>query len=148
MYISTVLADARLSTNLAWRQEYLWPSFEFGWILIFLWVKLSWHSCSMWDKTGWLNWFWQFFCEGLSSFKDSITHMHDLAVYVKEEPPFAQDLLSLENSADSCLCFRLAFTSLSVLLRFPLSITFFIFMHSFWFYFIWNRWGSLNQPIC
>ena len=36
--------------------------------------------------------------------KDSTTHMHCLAVYVKEELPFAQDL-SLENSADSYLCF-------------------------------------------
>ena len=33
--------------------------------------------------------------------------MHRLAVYVKEELPFARDL-SLENSADSYLCFRLA----------------------------------------
>ena len=33
--------------------------------------------------------------------------MHVLAVYVKEGLPFAQDL-SLENSADSYLCFRLA----------------------------------------
>ena len=33
--------------------------------------------------------------------------MHGLAVYVKEGLPFIQDL-SLENSADSCLCFRLA----------------------------------------
>ena len=39
--------------------------------------------------------------------KDSITHMHGLAVYVKEGLPFAWDL-SLENSADSYLCFRLA----------------------------------------
>ena len=31
-------------------------------------VKLSWHSCSMWDDPGWLNWFWQFLCEVLSSF--------------------------------------------------------------------------------
>ena len=38
--------------------------------------------------------------------KDSSTHMHDLAVYVKEGLPFARDL-SLENSADSYLCFRL-----------------------------------------
>ena len=38
---------------------------------------------------------------------ESITHMHGLAVYVKEGLPFAQDL-SLENSADSYLCFRLA----------------------------------------
>ena len=33
--------------------------------------------------------------------------MHVLAVYLKEGLPFAQDL-SLENSADSYLCFRLA----------------------------------------
>ena len=36
--------------------------------------------------------------------KDSGTHMHGLAVYVKEGLPFARDL-SLENSADSYLCF-------------------------------------------
>ena len=34
----------------------------------FPWIKLPWYSCSMWDKLGWLNWFWQFLCEGLSSF--------------------------------------------------------------------------------
>ena len=39
--------------------------------------------------------------------KDSSTHMNGLAVYVKEGLPFAWDL-SLENSADSYLCFRLA----------------------------------------
>ena len=39
--------------------------------------------------------------------KDSSTYMHSLAVYVKEGLPFAQDL-SLENSADSYLCFELA----------------------------------------
>ena len=39
--------------------------------------------------------------------RDSVTHMHSLAVYVKEGLPFAWDL-SLENSADSYLCFRLA----------------------------------------
>ena len=35
---------------------------------------------------------------------DSSTHMHVIAVYVKEGIPFARDL-SLENSADSYLCF-------------------------------------------
>ena len=39
--------------------------------------------------------------------KDSSTHMHGLAVYFKERLPFARDL-SLENSADSYLCFQLA----------------------------------------
>ena len=38
--------------------------------------------------------------------KDSITYMHGLAVYVNEGLPFVQDL-SLENSTDSYLCFRL-----------------------------------------
>ena len=37
--------------------------------------------------------------------KDSTTHTHGLAVYVKEGLPFAQDFL--QNSADSDLCFRL-----------------------------------------
>ena len=39
--------------------------------------------------------------------KDFSTHMHGLAVYVNEGLSFAQDL-SLEKSADSYLCFRLA----------------------------------------
>ena len=39
--------------------------------------------------------------------KDSITHMHGLAVYVREGLPLAWDL-SLENSADSYLRFWLA----------------------------------------
>ena len=38
---------------------------------------------------------------------DSSTHMHGLAVYVKERLRFAREV-SLENSADSYLCFRLA----------------------------------------
>ena len=54
-----------------------------------------------------------------SVWKDYITHMHDLAVYVKEGLPFAQDL-SLENSADSYLCFQLA------LLR---SVSYFFFLY-------------------
>ena len=39
--------------------------------------------------------------------KDSITHMRDLAAYVKRGLPFERDLF-LENSADFYLCFRLA----------------------------------------
>ena len=39
--------------------------------------------------------------------KDYSIHMHGLAVHVKEGLPFAWDL-SLESSADSCLCFWLA----------------------------------------
>ena len=39
--------------------------------------------------------------------KDSSTHMHGLTVYVKDGLPFAWDL-SLGNSKDSYICFRLA----------------------------------------
>ena len=45
------------------------------------------------------------------------------------------------------LMFSTGFTSFSVLLFFLL-ITFSVFMHGFWFYFIYNRWGSLDRPIC
>ena len=60
-------------------------------------------------KLGWLDWFWQSLCVGLPSFnpKRFYYSMHGLEVYVKEGFPFAWDL-SLENSADSYLCFRLA----------------------------------------
>ena len=61
--------------------------------------------------------------------KDSSTHMHVLAVCVKEGLPFARDL-SLENCR-FLFMFSTGFTSLNVLLLFPLSITFFSFMHGF-----------------
>ena len=53
--------------------------------------------------------------------KDSSTHMHGLAVYLKEGLPFAWDL-SLENSADSYLSFRLA-------LLHSVSYFFFLYCH-------------------
>ena len=40
--------------------------------------------------------------------KDSITHMHALAVHVKEGLTFAQEI-SLENFSESYLCFQLDF---------------------------------------
>ena len=40
--------------------------------------------------------------------KDFFTHMHDIAVYVQEGLPFERDL-SLENSADSYICFRMTY---------------------------------------
>ena len=60
--------------------------------------------------------------------------MHGLAVYVKEVISFEQDL-SLENASDFCL-YSTGFTSFCVLIFFPLLITFFVFMHNFWCYFI------------
>ena len=52
--------------------------------------------------------------------KGSTTHIHGLAVSVKERLPFAQDL-SLENSADSYLSFRLALLH---------SVSYFFFLYS------------------
>ena len=51
--------------------------------------------------------------------KDSGTHMHGLAVYVKEGLPFTRDL-SLKNCADSYLCFRLALIH---------SVSYFLFLY-------------------
>ena len=63
----------------------------------------------------------------LQSEKILTTHMHGLAIYAKEGLPFARDV-SLENSADSYLCFRQALLhSVSYfffLYRSPLLITF------------------------
>ena len=78
--------------------------------------------------------------------KDAITHMHGLTFYAKEGLPFALDL-SLENCR-FLLMFSTGFTSLIVLLLFPPSITYFLVMHSFLFYFILCIWGPLNQPTC
>ena len=61
--------------------------------------------------------------------KDSSTHMHSLAVYLKERLPFARDV-SLKNCR-FLFMFSTGFTLLSVLLLFPLSITVFIFVHGF-----------------
>ena len=57
----------------------------------------------MWHKFRWLNWSCQFLP---LIWKDSIIHMHGLAVYVKGWL-FGWEL-SLENSIDYCLCSRLA----------------------------------------
>ena len=78
---------------------------------VFPWIKLSWHSCSLWDKLGWLNWFWQFLCEGLSLIrKDSMTHMHGFGVYAL---CFCTGLIS-GKLCGLLLMFWTCFTSLSV----------------------------------
>ena len=64
-----------------------------------------------------------------------VTYMNGLAVYVKEVLLFAQDL-PLENSAILNYVFDTGFNSFSVLILFPLSVTFFVFMHTSWCYFI------------
>ena len=62
--------------------------------------------------------------------KDSITHMHGLAVYVEEKLLLAQNFFS-RKVCKFLLMFPTGFASLSVFLLFPLSITWFVFMHSF-----------------
>ena len=62
--------------------------------------------------------------------KDSSTHMHSLAVSVKEGLYFAQDV-SLEKLCRFLLMFLTGFTSVSALLLFPLVINFFVLVHSF-----------------
>ena len=72
--------------------------------------------------------------------KNSITYMHGLAVYVKEVLPFTWDLYLYKTMDSQC--------------HFLLLITFFAFAYNFLFYFhltfsisSMHRWGSLNQPI-
>ena len=133
-HVNQIIWIVQLSKTLLY--EYSRPSFEFCWFRIFPWIKLSWNSCSVWDKLRWLNWFWQFLRERfLLIEKDSGTHMHGLVVYVKEGLPFARDL-SLEKLCIFFVMFSTGFTSLSVLLLFTLSITFFVFGYGFWSYFV------------
>ena len=62
--------------------------------------------------------------------KDSGTHMHGLAVYVKRRTSFCTEFIS-GKLCRFLFMFLTGFTSLSVLLLFPLSITFFSFVHGF-----------------
>ena len=67
--------------------------------------------------------------------KDSSTLMHGPAVYVKEGLSFAREL-SLENSSDYYLCFRLVLLHTVSYSVFPLSITFFVIKRDFLFYLV------------
>ena len=110
---------------------------KFSWLRIFPWIKLSWHSCSVWDKPGWLNWFWQFLCERLSSFNPkgfwySYAWSRSLC---ERRTSFCKGLIS-RKLCRFLLVFSTGFTSLSVFLLFHLSITFLALVHSFWYYFL------------
>ena len=101
---------------------------------IFSWIKISWHSCCTWDKLGWLNLFWKFLCEGLSSFnlqRFYCSYVWSCSSY-KKRACFCTGLIS-RKFCWLLLMFSTGFTSLSILLLFPLLITF-IVMHSFFFY--------------
>ena len=88
-------------------------SFNRTFLTFFLYVRQNWINSGNFSVRGYLP----------LVQKDSTTHMHCLTVYVKEGLRFGQDL-SLENSADSYLCFWLAlldsvssFSSIDHLLR-------------------------------
>ena len=76
------------------------------WLWFFPWIRFSWDSCSVWEKPGW---FWKFQCEGLFSFNLKGFY-YSYVIWSRrlfeERTSFARDL-SLENSADSYLRFRL-----------------------------------------
>ena len=105
-----------------------------NWMWIFLCIKLSWHSGSMWGKLKWLNWFWQFLCYRLSFF--NLKGLYYSFVWscslCEERTSFGMGLIS-RNLCRFLLMFSTGFTSFSILLLFSLLITFFIFMHGFWF---------------
>ena len=69
--------------------------------------------------------------------KDFSTHVHGLAVYVKEGLRFARDLF-LENSADSYSCFRLALLD---------SVSYFFFLHRSPSSFLCTVFGSISSNI-
>ena len=100
----------------------------------------------MWGKLGWLNWFWQFLCEVLSSFNPKwFYYSHAWSCSLCERRTyFCMGLISRKL----LLMFLTSFTSVSVLLLFPLLITFFVLVHGFLFYFIKHRWSSPDQTIC
>ena len=86
------------------------------------------------------SYFQQFLCEGLPSFNPKrFCYPYAWSCSLCERRnSFCMGLISRK------LCgflFLSSFTSLSVLLLFPLSITFFVIMHSL-FYFIFHGWGS------
>ena len=97
----------------------------------------SWHSCFMQDKLGWIKWFWQFLCERLSSSNlKGFHYSHAWSCSLCEGRTFFCMGLISRKFCRFLLMFSTSFTSFSVSLLFPLSITFFIFMYGFWFCFI------------
>ena len=104
------------------------PSFEFCWTLIFSGIKLSWHSCSMWKKLGWLSWFWEFLWEGIFSFNPKGFDSYGWSCRVCKGRIFVCSGLISSKLYWFLLMFSNGFTSLSVLLLFTLPITFFAFM--------------------
>ena len=85
-------------------------------------------------KLGWLNWFWQFLCEGLSSFnlkRFYFSYAWSCSL-CERRTSFCTGRIS-RKLCRFLLMFSTGFTSLSILILFPLSVIF-VVMHGFWFY--------------
>ena len=96
------------------------------------WIKLSWHSCSMQDKLRWLNWFWQFLCEGQSSFNSKrLYYSYAWSCSLCERRTSFCMVLISKKPCRFLLIILTSFTSFSVLLVFLLLIIFFVVIHSF-----------------
>ena len=92
---------------------------------------------AVWDKPGWLIWFWQFLCKRISSLnRKGFYYLYAWSRSLCEGRAFFCTRLNSKKLRRFLLTFLTGFTSPSVLLLFPLLITFFIFVHGFWFYFI------------
>ena len=106
----------------------------------FLELNSSWHSCSMWNKLRWLNWFWQFLCDTLSSFNPkAIYYSYSWSCSLFEgRTSFCIVLISRKLCRFLLMFHLFTYVQLallhSVLHLFPLSITLLVFKHSFWFY--------------
>ena len=110
-----------------------------SWLWIFPWIKFSWHSCSMWEKPGW---FWQFHCKGLFSFNLKGFY-YSYVVWscrlFEERTSFCTGLIS-RKLCGFLLMFSADFTSLSLLLLFPLSIDYLRFYAWFLIPFFLSKW--------
>ena len=128
MFIITSLYKAKFPFN----HDGLACSTCLGYITNSQTLRLYWHSCSVWHKLGWLNWFCQFFCKWLSSFNPKrFYYSHAWSFSLYERPTsFCMGLIS-RKLCRFLLTFPTSFTSISVLLLFPLLVTFFAVLHGF-----------------
>ena len=131
-------ADSLVASHCFWilgdQNYWLWI---IDWLWIFPCIKLSWHSCSMWEKPGWL---WQFDCEGLFSFNLKEFY-YSYVIWSRrlyeERTSFCTGLISRK------LCrfvyFWLAFFT-QALTSFSSIDCLLHFMHGFWFHFFLSEW--------
>ena len=142
-----ILSKAYKPDNFEWH-EYLKLSFmniqsrrsNFVELEIFSWIKISWHSCSVWGRPGWLNWFWQFLWKRLSSFNlkglyYSYAWSHKSC---EGRPFFCTGLFSRKLST-----FLLMLSWLALLQ--PLSYLFFLYRSTSWS--LWKVFDSLSSNI-